>query len=353
MNISSQLPERQADLSVRDAVPFLMITFGLAWGIFMIAVTFPDAVGAIFGEISASNPLFLMAVYSPAFAAFALVLRVAGWRGLIRYLKRLLLWRSPAPWLLFVFLGIPAVYVIAAFFQGSLWESEFPYSTLGALLGAMGFMLILGPVEEFGWRGVLQPLLQRRLAPIWSGLIVGFIWGVWHLPAFLLSGTPQGGWDFGPFLLGAIAIGVILTPFFNATGGSILWAALFHFQLNNPLWPDAQPLDMYLFAAIAVVVVWLNHETMFDRKAGVTTVIPEERTTLGGTTGSASQSWMRVTRGVINSGIIGSKDGTSLGVCRPWRSRMCCLNRAPDLFRNAALISDHADRLRARCRSCQ
>lgn len=275
MNASTATQKHPAaDLKPRDAVPFLVMAFGLAWGIFVIVIAFPDMVERLFGPMSASNPLFFMAVYSPAFAALALVLRAAGWRGLGRYLGRLLLWRAPAPWLLFVFVGIPAVYTTAAFLQGTLWEAEFAFATFGALLGAMGFMLVLGPVEEFGWRGVLQPLLQRRLAPIWAGLIVGFAWGIWHLPAFLLSGTPQGGWDFGPFLIGAIAIAVILTPFFNASGGSILWAALFHFQLNNPLWPDAQPLDMYLFAAVAIIVVWLNRDTMFDPQAGVTTVIP-------------------------------------------------------------------------------
>jgi len=36
---------------------------------------------------------------------------------------------------------------------------------------------------------------------------------------------------------------------FNKSGGSILLAALFHFQLNNPLWPDAQPSDMNILRA--------------------------------------------------------------------------------------------------------
>lgn len=135
-------------------------------------------------------------------------------------------------------------------------------------------MLILGPMEEFGWRGFAMPLLQRRMAPVWAGLVLGVIWGVWHLPAFFLSGTPQSEWSFMPFFVGAIAISLILTPMFNAARGSILLPALFHFQLNNPLWPDAQPYDMYLFAATAAIVVWLNRETMFSREGVVTEVVP-------------------------------------------------------------------------------
>ena len=115
--------------------------------------------------------------------------------------------------------------------------------SVGSMLGAMAFMLVLGPVEEFGWRGVALPLLQRRLAPFWAALLLGAVWGVWHLPAFLLSGTPQSGWSFTPFLVGSVCLSVIVTPLFNAAGGSILLAVLYHFQVNNPLWPDAQPYD--------------------------------------------------------------------------------------------------------------
>lgn len=50
--------------------------------------------------------------------------------------------------------------------------------------------------------------------------------------------------------------------------------ALFHFQLNNPIWPDAQPYDSALFVAVAVLVTWLNRKTMFTREGAVTGVIP-------------------------------------------------------------------------------
>ena len=50
--------------------------------------------------------------------------------------------------------------------------------------------------------------------------------------------------------------------------------ALFHFQLINPLWPDAQPYDTWFFVLVAVVVVWVNRKTMFTREGAVTEVIP-------------------------------------------------------------------------------
>jgi len=65
-----------------------------------------------------------------------------------------------------------------------------------------------------------------------------------------------------------------VTPILNRTGGSLLWPMLFHWQLNNPFWPDAQPWDTWILAAVALVVVWWNRETMFTRAGAVTEVVP-------------------------------------------------------------------------------
>ena len=202
------------------------------------------------------------------------VLHGGGFDGFKRYLSRLLLWRCSLGWYVFVLLGIPVIYFAGSAVKGNLFHTPFPFSGMGPMLSAMAFMLFLGPVEEFGWRGVALPLLQRRLAPIGAGLVLGLVWGVWHLPAFFLSGTPQSAWGFMPFFAGSVAVSLILTPLFNASRGSILLAALFHFQLNSPLWPDAQPYDTIFFAAAATGAIWLNRATMFTRDSAVIDVIP-------------------------------------------------------------------------------
>jgi hypothetical protein len=103
---------------------------------------------------------------------------------------------------------------------------------------------------------------------------LGIIWGFWHLPAFLLSGTPQSAWSFTPFFVGTVALSVIVTALFNASGGSILLPALFHFQYINPIWPDAQPYDTGVFLAAAFLIIWLNRKAMVRRAGAVTDVIP-------------------------------------------------------------------------------
>lgn len=169
--------------------------------------------------------------------------------------------------------GIPAVYYAGALIKGAPLLP--PFESLAAFLGLLAFMAVLGPVEEFGWRGVALPLLQRRMVPFAASVVLGLVWALWHLPAFLLSGTLQSNWQFMPFLLGLVATSVIMTQLFNASRGSIVLPMLFHWQLNNPAWPDAQPWDTGFFVAAAAVVTWACRGRMFTRAGAATEVVPE------------------------------------------------------------------------------
>lgn len=256
-------------------IPFLLISFAIAWGIIGLYIFLTEPMTKIFGALSGGHPLFYVAVYAPAIAAIIVVLYSEGGFGLRRFLARLLIWRSSIGWYALMIIGIPVVFYAAAALQGRRFTDPFPFPSIPGYLTAAFLMAIKGPVEEIGWRGLALPLLQRRFSPIWASLILGIIWGIWHFPAFLLNGTPQSAWAFTPFFVGAVAISVIVTPMLNQSRGSILLPALFHFQLINPLWPDAQPHDTYLFVVTAVLVAFFNRNTMFTREGAVTEVIPK------------------------------------------------------------------------------
>ena len=254
-------------------IPFILVTFAITWGLIGLYIVRPVEAAAWFGEISGTHPIFVLATWGPAFAAFAVILAHGGKPGFGAFLSRLTLWKCPLGWAAFLLFGIPLTFAAGALVKGTL-SDPLPFDGIGPLVAVMGFMLFLGPVEEFGWRGVAQPILQRHMAPILAGLLIGATWGIWHLPAFYLAGTVQSGWSFTPFFIGNVALAVIVTPLFNASRGSLLLPALFHFQLINPLWPDAQPYDTYFFVLVAVAAVWLNRGTMFTRAGAVTAVIP-------------------------------------------------------------------------------
>jgi len=262
-------------MPTRAIVPFLIMTFVITWGIIGFYVLAPSAAVAWFGEISGTHPLFFLATWAPAISAFTLVAAYGGMAGLKGFLSRLTLWRISAPWIAFVLIGIPLVFMAGSLIKGGPLLAPLPPQGVGSVVMIMFMMLFLGPVEEFGWRGVLQPLLQRRIAPIWAGVLIGAIWGLWHLPAFFLSGMVFAGWSFLPFFVGNVTLAVLVTPIFNSARGSLLWPMLFHWQLINPFWPDAQPWDTWILVVVALGVVWWNRATLFTRKGAVTEVIPQ------------------------------------------------------------------------------
>src|SRR6056297_2238990 len=264
-------------ITFRSIVPFLIISFGLAWGILGLYVFLPERMGALFGQLTGNHPLFFLAVYAPAIAAFIIVALTSGVTGLKRFLGRALLWRCTTAWYAFLIIGIPLLFIGGSALRGNLFTAPFPFSSVQALIVGLILAAIKGPMEEFGWRGLALPLLQRKLAPVSAGLVLGAIWGLWHFPAFLLSGTQQSEWSFAAFFAGCLAISVIATALFNRSGGSILLSALFHFQLMNPIFPDAQPYDTYLLIIVAFVVLWWNRKDMLTKEGSVTEVIPNPR----------------------------------------------------------------------------
>jgi hypothetical protein len=274
--VSSSSGADRYRVPVSALVPFLVVAFGLAWTIIGLYIFAPAQLAGLFGALTGQHPLFYLAVYSPAIAALALVARHTGFAGLKRYLSRLLLWRCSPAWWIFLILGIPMLFVVGALLKGGLFAAMPSFTSFRSVLAALAFAAIKGPVEEFGWRGLALPLLQRKMAPVWASLVLGVIWGLWHLPAFLVGGTQQSAWAFTPFFIGAVALSVIVTAMFNSSGGSILLPVIFHFQLINPLWPDAQPFDTYPVVAASILVFVLNRRSMLGRRHAVTEVVPKE-----------------------------------------------------------------------------
>ena len=265
MAVTEMAPPR-SERRVPGLGTFFSLTILLTWGIAALFIFAPDLVG----PAGLQNPFFVLAVWAPGFVGVFVAWRHLGREGLKGYFSRLTMGWMPAPgwWLLIV--GIPAIVLAGALITGTIAETPV-FSPWYSALSAVGAAFFLaGTVEELGWRGVALPLLQRRFTPLTSGLLLGLVWAIWHLPAFAMSGTVQSAWAFGPYLVGLLALSVIMAWFFNASKGSILMAWLVHFQVMNPLFPDAQPWDTVFYVVAAIAVVLLDPRRMLDRYEAVT-----------------------------------------------------------------------------------
>ena len=121
--------------SLSSLAPFLLITFGLTWGIIALYVFLPSQMASVFGELTGQHPLFYLAVYAPAIAALTIVVYRTGRSGLRRYLSRLLLWRTSTAWYAFLLVGVPLLFYAGAVWKGLSGAELIPVSSLGAYLG--------------------------------------------------------------------------------------------------------------------------------------------------------------------------------------------------------------------------
>ncbi len=265
---------RNAAIPSRALLAFVLLTFAITWGVIGFYIVAPERAAGWFGEIGGAHPLFFLATWAPGIAGLAVVAAHAGPRGLLPFLSRLFLWRCPPAWWLFILVGLPLVFVAGSLIKGGPVLAPLPPEGAGPLVALLFMMLFLGPVEELGWRGVAQPILQRHMAPLWAGAVIGATWGMWHLPAFFLAGVVFAEWSFLPFFVGNVVLAILVTPIFNAARGSLLLPILFHWQLINPFWPDAQPWDTWILVGVAAVVVWWQREAMLSRDGVVTEVVP-------------------------------------------------------------------------------
>jgi membrane protease YdiL (CAAX protease family) len=177
------------------------------------------------------------AYLGPIFSAFVVTLVADGRPGLRRWTGRLLKWRVSWRSYLSILIAVPAVLVLGAIpFSGGHVQLP-PVAVFLAYLPALVLQMITtGVAEEPGWRDFALPRLQRRYGPLVGTLILGPLWGAWHLPLFLTEwgGWPQVNWTTPvEFVACAIALSVVITWVFNRTGQSLPLVMLLHTSVNT------------------------------------------------------------------------------------------------------------------------
>lgn len=134
------------------------------------------------------------------------------------------------PWYV-IALGLPTILSLATAVLAYLAGTA-DFIRVGALapIELVLFVLVVG--EELGWRGYALPRLLEKRSALTASLILGVLWGLWHLPTFVVPGTPQYGLPWTAFVLLTIEYSILMTWVFLHTLGSVLIATLFHGALN-------------------------------------------------------------------------------------------------------------------------
>ena len=188
---------------------FFILTFAISWSLWLLSYLSEGPLRIL---------LFLLGGFGPMAAAAAVTRFTGG--SVRRWAAQIACWRVPVRYYLYA-LGLPALIWTVINVELGLVSDDFDVGLLpNRLLASIGTFLVVltvgGGFEEPGWRGFALGRLQERLGPVRATLLLGVVWGLWHIPVY------------GPLAFPFITmLAFFYTYVYNKTG-SVLLAILLH-----------------------------------------------------------------------------------------------------------------------------
>ena len=162
-----------------------------------------------------------------------------------------------ATWLLVALLLLLLLYPLAD--DSLVWKAILGLSNSAILItgvaAASGSRATLGVAVGFA-----LPALCARMGWRPASLLLGLIWGLWHLPLFFLAGSAQSAMPGPLFILNIVAGSVLFAWLFLRTNGSIVPALVLHTSLNTwagllSVIPTARSAGVYTLVTCLMAVI--------------------------------------------------------------------------------------------------
>ncbi len=176
--------------------------------------------------------LFILGGSSPTIFGIVFILRNASTNTENQFLSRLFSYKHKV--VIWVFAILTPVLIGAMFqvtyliFKDHTMTAPLPFYLFFFILL---ISILLGGLEEVGWRGFLQARLMPGKNLILISIVIGIIWALWHIPLFFIESVSHYDYNFLPFLFGAIMFSTYLTWLYAITK-SILLVVMFHAAIN-------------------------------------------------------------------------------------------------------------------------
>lgn len=255
--------------------------------VLMFLLTWPlDLVNS--GVVQLDIPFIVLLFLGWGFVITSLIMTrlTLGQEGVIALLKRYLLWRAGWKWYLVAVLLEPLLIVLGVFGHALVTGIKLDFSeatayelfgqgaTLWLFVAPFFLIEIITNGEEMGWRGYVLPRLQAKYSAFTSSLILGVVWGFWHLIKFLMHWNTMA---FAWFMVHILAFSVTLTWLYNGSKGSLLMVTIMHASsntagmffpmANNASSENVGPYIGYVLVEVlaTIIVVFATGSAMFSR----------------------------------------------------------------------------------------
>jgi membrane protease YdiL (CAAX protease family) len=239
---------------------FLAIAFGFAWLLWGNWVVAMPPGGLVIGP--AFIACAIIGGFAPSIAAIAVTLAGGGRAAageLLSTLRRPLMARHAV----FALAAVPLATAVSCLLQ-LLAGLQLHWPAPSLLVMALVWPVMAALGEELGWRSFLTARLLPALGFLRTGLLVGVLWGLWHLPADYIALKGFGDWFWlaflinGPIVLTAHAL--IMTRLWQQTAGSTVSALLYHWSITISAMVAPAPVgaswQALLAAGIGAAAMW-------------------------------------------------------------------------------------------------
>lgn len=254
---------------------FFVLAYLLSWTYWLVVL-------GIMGRDT--RAWFVPGAFGPPLAALLVTGMADGRDGTRAFLRRWVQWRVGTRWYVVALVGLPALGLLVGLLSRD-WSERFVGSgpsVAVTYLATLSFLLVLGGgQEEPGWRGFALPRMQERMGPVAASVVLGVLWGLWHLPVFILvPGYNSAGAGVAAIAgsvlvftaVGAVGQSLLLTWLYNRTGGSVLLAVLAHASLDAAsglvAGRTASTAVIASFGIVGVVLVLATRGTLSYRHGG-------------------------------------------------------------------------------------
>jgi len=183
--------------------------------------------------LSLNLPLSALMFVCPLAVAWLLSRRDKSGHTASQLIGRAFDWRSipNKAWLLPVFFLQPVVmifsYVVMMMAGQPVPEPSIPY--LEILLMFLVFF-IAALCEEAGWTVFLTPLLLSRTGVLGTGMLIGTIWGLWHVIPYIQAGH-SASWILWQ-IAASICNRIVMVWIYRNSGGSAFTGVAYHAMIN-------------------------------------------------------------------------------------------------------------------------
>lgn len=239
-----------ASMKRHPLLAFYVLAFAVTW------IAWAPQVAYSRGLIGFNIPaLYVTGGAGPLIAAYLVLLALDSRSVNSELFGSLLQWRIRPQWYVVGVLGYFVVWLAALAWDSGSGAIREAVALSPGLLTGFAVSAVAAVPEEVGWRGFALSRLQARHSALVSSLIMGVLWGLWHLPLLLDKTNVMSRYPFVPYMLCVIAVSVVYTWIFNSTGGSVFAVTLFHAASNALAGPFVGAEQTVLFAAVALALV--------------------------------------------------------------------------------------------------